>query len=101
MLFRSARITSASGVVEAPVLVTDEMTPGTVALPHGWGHRGGWQLANQAGGANVNQLAPSGPEHLEHLAGMAHLNGIPVRVEAVATSPAAGTAAAEPAPAAV
>ena len=67
-------------------MVTDEMTPGTVALPHGWGHRGGWQLANEAGGANVNQLAPSGPESLERLAGMAHLNGIPVRVEAVAHS---------------
>ena len=65
-------------------IVTDEMTPGTVALPHGWGHRGGWRLANEAGGVNVNQLAPSDPEALERLAGMAHLNGIPVRVEAVA-----------------
>jgi formate dehydrogenase len=96
-----ARITSASGVVEAPAMVTDEMMLGTVALPHGWGHRGGWQLANEAGGANVNQLAPSGPEHLERLAGMAHLNGIPVRVEAVATSSAQDPAAAEPARAAV
>jgi anaerobic selenocysteine-containing dehydrogenase len=96
-----ARITSASGVVEAPVMVTDDMTLGTVALPHGWGHRGGWQLANEAGGANVNQLAPSGPEHLERLAGMAHLNGIPVRVEAVATSLAQDPGAAEPASAAV
>jgi formate dehydrogenase len=91
-----ARITSASGAVEAPVTVTDEMTPGTVALPHGWGHRGGWTLANRAGGANVNQLAPSGPEHLERLAGMAHLNGIPVRVEAVAPAPATEPAATEP-----
>jgi formate dehydrogenase len=96
-----ARITSASGVVEAPVTVTDEMTPGTVALPHGWGHRGGWQLANDAGGANVNQLAPSGPESLEHLAGMAHLNGIPVRVEAVVTEALHRPAEAEPAPATV
>jgi formate dehydrogenase len=96
-----ARITSASGAVEAPVTITDEMTPGTVALPHGWGHRGGWQLANEAGGANVNRLAPHGPEHLERLAGMAHLNGIPVRVEAVAVSTAQHTVAAEPAPAAV
>ena len=70
--------------------MTDEMTPGTVALPHGWGHRGGWQLANEAGGVNVNQLAPSDPDGLERLAGMAHLNGIPVRVEAVG----AGTASA-------
>ena len=79
-----ARITSAVRPVEVPVTVTDEMTPGTVALPHGWGHRGGWRLANEAGGVNVNQLAPSDPEGLERLAGMAHLNGIPVRVEAVA-----------------
>ena len=61
--------------------VTDEMTPGTVALPHGWGHKGGWQLANEAGGVNVNLLAPSDPDDLERLAGMAFLNGIPVRVE--------------------
>jgi anaerobic selenocysteine-containing dehydrogenase len=76
-----ATLTSASGSLEVPVLITDEMTPGTVALPHGWGHRGGWRLANEAGGVNVNQLAPSEPESLERLAGMAHLTGIPVRVE--------------------
>jgi len=76
------------------------MTPGTVALPHGWGHRGGgWKLANEAGGANVNELAPHGVESLERLAGMAHLNGIPVRVEAVAAAPREH--AAEPASAAV
>jgi anaerobic selenocysteine-containing dehydrogenase len=79
-----ATITSASGSLEVPILITDEMTPGTVALPHGWGHRGGWRLANQAGGVNVNLLAPSDPESLERLAGMAHLNGIPVRVERAA-----------------
>jgi anaerobic selenocysteine-containing dehydrogenase len=76
------RITSAAGMVEAPVMLTDEMTRGTVALPHGWGHKGGsWKLANEAGGANVNLLAPSGADALERLAGMAHLNGIPVRVD--------------------
>jgi formate dehydrogenase len=95
-----ARLASESGTVEVPVIVTDEMTPGTVALPHGWGHRGGWRLANEAGGVNVNQLAPSDPASLERLAGMAHLNGIPVRVEAAAPAQApvaAGEAAAEPA----
>jgi anaerobic selenocysteine-containing dehydrogenase len=80
----TARIESESGAVEVPVTVTDEMTPGTVALPHGWGHKGGWQLANDAGGANYNLLAPSDPDGLERLAGMAHLSGIPVRVEAAA-----------------
>jgi anaerobic selenocysteine-containing dehydrogenase len=77
----TAVVTSASGSLEVPVLITDEMTPGAVALPHGWGHRGGWRIANEAGGVNVNLLAPSDPESLERLAGMAHLSGIPVRVE--------------------
>jgi formate dehydrogenase len=59
------------------------MTDGTVALPHGWGHRGGWQVANAAGGANSNVLASAEAEDLEPLAGMAFLNGIPVRLEPV------------------
>jgi formate dehydrogenase len=97
-----ARISSESGAVEAPVKVTDEMTRGTVALPHGWGHKGGWKLANEAGGVNVNLLASSGADALERLAGMAHLNGIPVRVEAVAPQPAPnGPAGAEAVTAAV
>ena len=83
-----ARITSAAGAVEVPVKITDEMTRGTVALPHGWGHKGGWKLANEAGGVNVNLLAASGADALERLAGMAHLNGIPVRVDPAAARPA-------------
>jgi anaerobic selenocysteine-containing dehydrogenase len=88
-----ARISSEAGAVEAPVKVTDEMTPGNVALPHGWGHKGGWQLANEAGGVNVNLLASSEVDGLERLAGMAHLNGIPVRVEAVPAGQEAGAEA--------
>jgi anaerobic selenocysteine-containing dehydrogenase len=75
------QISSAAGSVRAPVTLTDEMTRGAVALPHGWGHRGGWQLANEAGGVNSNLLAPADADGLERLAGMAHLTGIPVRVE--------------------
>ena len=77
------KITSPHGSVELPAGLTDEIKAGTVAVPHGWGHRGGWELANSAGGANVNELASSDPGELERLAGMAHLNGIPVRVERV------------------
>jgi formate dehydrogenase len=75
-----ARVASKSGSLVTGVKVTAEMTPGTVALPHGWGHRGGWRLANEHPGANVNLLASGEPEDLEPLAGMAFLNGIPVRV---------------------
>jgi formate dehydrogenase len=79
------------------VKVTDEMMSGTVALPHGWGHRGGWKLANKTAGANVNLLASAEPEDLERLAGMAFLNGIPVRVEPTAPSDTQGAADAAPA----
>ena len=79
------RLASKSGSVTVPVKVTDEMTRGTVALPHGWGHRGGWRVANDAGGVNVNLLASADPADLEPLAGMAFLNGIPVRLEPVAS----------------
>jgi formate dehydrogenase len=94
-------VASARGRIETEALVTDEVVAGTIAVPHGWGHDGGWQRANRAGGPNVNVLASSEPEDLERLAGMAHLNGIPVRIERVgaATARAAeGTAGAAAVP---
>lgn len=94
-----ARVASKSGALEVAVLVTDEMTPGTVALPHGWGHQGGWRRANALGGANTNVLASAQPEDLEPLAGMAFLNGIAVRVEPVRAPAPAGAASAAAAPA--
>ena len=92
----TARLASKSGEVEVPVRVTDEVRTGVVALPHGWGHRGGWKIANAAGGVNVNVLASADADDLEPLAGMAFLNGIPVRVEPVAPAPVAAEATAEP-----
>jgi len=77
------RIASLHGEIELPVIVTKDIVVGVVAVPHGWGHKGtgGWQVANRAGGANVNQLMSSAPTDLEKLAGMARLTGVPVRVE--------------------
>jgi formate dehydrogenase len=46
---------------------------------------------------NVNVLASSAPDDLERLAGMAFLNGIPVRLEAVARAAEAAEASREPA----
>lgn len=88
------RVTSAHGSIELPANVTDEVMPGVVAIPHGWGHKGsgGWRTANAAGGVNVNLLMSSDPADIEPLAGMAHLNGVPIRCEAV--TPARGRDAA-------
>lgn len=39
--------------------VSDEIRRGTVAVPHGWGHREpgvGWRVAASLPGANVNLL---------------------------------------------
>jgi formate dehydrogenase len=69
------------GAVQTTVKVTDEMRPGAVAVPHGWGHRGGWSTANGLGGANVNRLMPGSPSEVEPLSGMAWLSGVPVRLE--------------------
>lgn len=79
----TVRVSSADGAIETEVRITDEVLPGTVAIPHGWGHRGGWQLANRSGGANVNELTSSDAADLERLAGMSVLNGVPVRIEPV------------------
>lgn len=87
-----AKIVSATGSVELEVVITDEVGPGTIAIPQGWGHRGGgWKLANSNPGVNVNELTSSRPEDLEALAGMSVLNGVAVRLEAVAPA-TAGTA---------
>jgi formate dehydrogenase len=80
------RIVSAHGEIETEALLTDEIVEGTIAVPHGWGHReAGWQRANRAGGPNLNVLASSEIEDIERIAGMALLDGIPVRIEPVAT----------------
>lgn len=77
----TARLSSASGTIEVKVKVTEDVIPGSVCYPHGWGHNGGWQRANAAGGANVNLLASIRPEDQEAVSGMAKLEGIPVWLE--------------------
>ena len=82
-----ADVTSETATVRVPVRLLDDLMPGTVALPHGWGHQHatGLGVASRAGGVNANLLAADGPTKLERLSGMAHLTGIPVEVR-----PAAG-----------
>ena len=80
------RIVSATGTGVVPVSISDEVAPGTVAVPHGWGHHdAGWRTANEAGGMNVNTVTSARPADLEPLSGMAHLNAVPVRLEPVHT----------------
>jgi formate dehydrogenase len=76
-------IESGAGSIVMAARLTDDVKEGTVAIPHGWGHDGGWSLANSAGGANSNDLAAARDEDIERLAGMSILNGIPIRIRGV------------------
>jgi anaerobic selenocysteine-containing dehydrogenase len=77
----TAVVTGPGGKLEVPVEITDNIRPGVVSLPHGWGHTApGTRLsvaATQAG-VNVNSLLNS--SLLEPLSGTAVLNGVPVEV---------------------
>lgn len=79
------RLVSKSGAIELPVMVTEDIKPGVVAVPHGWGHKGTgtWRRSNVEGGVNVNELMSTDPRDLEQLAGMSHLNGVRIRAERV------------------
>jgi len=76
-------VRSPYGKISLPASLTEDIVPGTVAIPHGWGHngKGGWQLANGVGGANVNELTSDDPDDVESLSGMAWLSGVPIEVE--------------------
>jgi anaerobic selenocysteine-containing dehydrogenase len=77
------RLTSRVGAVEVTVAVTDEVMPGVVCMPHGWGHDGAvGQIASAEPGVNCNVLADR--HVIEPLSGMSYLNGFPVRVEKLA-----------------
>ncbi|HET9102124.1 MAG TPA: molybdopterin-dependent oxidoreductase [Solirubrobacteraceae bacterium] len=75
----SARLNSRTGSVEAEVEVTDEVMPGVVSLPHGWGHGDpGMRMAvaSENAGTNSNLLADE--MLVDAVSGNAVLNGIPV-----------------------
>lgn len=75
-----ARVATRWGEVVVGVRVTDEMTPGSVTYPHGWGNRGGWKRAEASGGVNINAIAPSTPDAAEQVSGMSFLDGYGVTV---------------------
>ena len=79
----TAQLRTRTGSVTAEVEVTDEVMPGVVSLPHGWGHDaadGGLSVASAHPGANSNVLADE--LLIDAVSGNAVLNGIPVKLAA-------------------
>jgi anaerobic selenocysteine-containing dehydrogenase len=78
---KSARIESRAGSLVAPIEVSDEMLPGVVSLPHGWGHDKpgvGLSVATRRAGVCNNVLAPG--DLVDVPSGNAVVNGVPVEV---------------------
>jgi hypothetical protein len=74
-------VTSRVGSVVVPVEITDDIRPGVVSLPHGWGHDHPgtkMRVAESLSGVNSNVL--SDHEAMDPLSGTSVLNGIPVSI---------------------
>lgn len=76
-----ARISANARSIEARVEISEDMMPGVISLPHGWGHDlPGSQLrvAAERPGANLNALFDE--NWRDPLSGNAVLSGVPVQV---------------------
>jgi anaerobic selenocysteine-containing dehydrogenase len=70
--------------VHALVEVTDDIMPGVVSLPHGWGHDApGAELSVAAAHAGTNSNLLADELLLDVPSGNAVLNGIPVELAPV------------------
>ena len=95
MLFRSAlrlsmtdgstvEVKSRTGAIRLPLEITNELAPGVVSMPHGWGHdRPGTQtsVASAHAGVSINDLTDE--RLVDALSGNAALNGVPVTVQRI------------------
>jgi anaerobic selenocysteine-containing dehydrogenase len=75
------RVASIEGSVEVAAEVTDDIRPGVVSLPHGWGHDlagSRLRVASRRPGVNNNRLNPG--TLVDEASGNAVVNGVPVTV---------------------
>jgi len=83
------QVRSRIGAIEVPAVLSRELMPGVVSLPHGWGHhREGTSLAvaGKAPGASFNDI--SDEKLIDQLSGCSDLNGVLVEVRGLADGPA-------------
>ena len=76
-----AWVRSRVGELTAPVVVSDEMMPGVVSLPHGFGHDApGTRMQVAAMHAGVNSNLLSDEHAIDAISGNAVLNGVRVEI---------------------
>jgi anaerobic selenocysteine-containing dehydrogenase len=74
-------VTSRAGMIVADLEISDEMMPGVVSLPHGWGHhREGIKLsvAQSRPGVSLNDITDEG--FIDALTGTIAFSGVPVTI---------------------
>ncbi len=79
----AVRVASRVGEIELPLEVSDQIRPGVISIPHGFGHGKpgvSWKLAASKPGVSVNDLTD--PAVLDRLTGNAAYNSVPVSVAA-------------------
>ena len=82
-----ATVRSRVGELRATVEVTEDIRPGVVSLPHGWGHDvDGVEMDVARAHAGINSNVLTDEAVVEPLTGTAVLNGIPVTLAPVAGS---------------
>ena len=70
------------GRVKLKSEITDEMMPGTISIPHGWGHnREGtrMKIAEEHAGVSMNDLIDD--SLMDELSGVSIISGIPVGID--------------------
>ncbi|MCW8843920.1 MAG: molybdopterin-dependent oxidoreductase [Rhodobacteraceae bacterium] len=75
----AARVVSRVGAVTMPVEISDEMAPGVVSIPQGWGQKKGRiEEAAGVGSVSINDLTDDA--RIDPISGNAAFNGVPVAV---------------------
>jgi anaerobic selenocysteine-containing dehydrogenase len=80
---QQVKVSSRVGTVVIEVSATDDMMPGVVSMPHGYGHQGEGVRLSRAGklpGVSINDLTD--PARVD-LSGNAAFSGVPVQVAAI------------------
>ena len=80
----SVWVESGVGKVQLPLWVSDDIMPGVVSMPHGWGHsRNGavLNIAQRTPGVSMNDITDH--RQMDALTGMALVNGVAVTVSPV------------------
>jgi len=75
-------IASQHGSLHVTASLTDDVCPGSVCYPHGWGNKAGWTTANvySSNAVNINELLGIGPDSTEKISGTTTMDGIAVVV---------------------